>query len=212
MTDDLACAMYLLAHDAAAEGPYDRSRTALLVRASAVVDLALRGVLHEDHGTVAVSGPTTTGSPVLDLALRDAAEGHGWRRLVRGDRLRTLAEVEDQLVRAGILVVTEPGTRRGARRSRLADPSAADAVRARVFTALHGNGPVQDVPAADAALLALASAGRVRTVVSRRDRKVFRDRIDACTSRLAAPAPGLERAVRALPTTMVAAQGGMGGN
>ncbi|MFE5191521.1 GPP34 family phosphoprotein [Streptomyces sp. NPDC056628] len=212
MTDDLACAMYLLAHDEAAEGPYDRSRTALLVRACAVIDLAMRGVLGEDHGTVTVSGAPTAGGPVLDRVLRDAAEGHGWRRLLRGDRRRTLTEVEDQLAGAGVLLVTEPGTRWGARRSRLADPSAADAVRARVLAALHGNGPVRDVPAADAALLALASAGRVPTVVSRRDQKVFRDRIDACTSRLAALAPGLERAVRALPTTMVAAQGGVGGS
>ncbi|MFJ8031810.1 hypothetical protein [Streptomyces sp. NPDC096032] len=78
--------------------------------------------------------------------------------------------------------------------------------------ALHGDGPVQDIPLADAALLALAAAGGVRSVVSRRDRKTFRARIDAGTARLAALAPGLEKTVRALPTTMIAAQGGMGGS
>lgn len=48
--------------------------------------------------------------------------------------------------------------------------------------------------------------------MSRQDQKTFRARIDACTARLAALAPGLEKAVRALPTTMIAAQGGMGGS
>ncbi|MFG2958382.1 hypothetical protein ACGF5O_32265 [Streptomyces sp. NPDC048291] len=68
------------------------------------------------------------------------------------------------------------------------------------------------VLAADAVLLALAAAGRVRTVVSRQDQKTLRARIDACTGRLGTLAPGLEHAVRALPTTMIAAQGGMGGS
>ncbi|MEU2736885.1 GPP34 family phosphoprotein, partial [Streptomyces sp. NPDC007095] len=52
MNHDLACLMYLLAHDDAAEGPYDRSRTELLVRAAALADLALRGRLREDGGTL----------------------------------------------------------------------------------------------------------------------------------------------------------------
>lgn len=78
--------------------------------------------------------------------------------------------------------------------------------------ALHGDSPVREVPAADAVLLALAAAGGVRSVVSRQDQKTFRARIDACTGSLAALAPGLEKAVRALPMTMIAAQGGMGGS
>ncbi|MEU2735960.1 GPP34 family phosphoprotein, partial [Streptomyces sp. NPDC007095] len=57
-----------------------------------------------------------------------------------------------------------------------------------------------------------AAAGGLRSVVSREDQKTFRARIDACTGHLAALAPGLEKAVRALPMTMIAAQGGMGGS
>jgi hypothetical protein len=208
--DDLACLMYLLAHDEGAEGPYDRSRTALLVRAAALTDLALRGRLREDAGTVTVHGTGPTGSPVLDGVLRDAA-GHGWKHLVRRHRRRTLAEVEDRLAAAGVLALTAPRTRSGARRSTVTDHPAALAVRARVRAALHGDGPVAALPAADAALLALAAAGGVRSVVPRRDRSAHRSRVDACTERLGALAPGLEKAVRALPTTMIAARGGMGG-
>ncbi|MFF9113537.1 GPP34 family phosphoprotein [Streptomyces sp. NPDC014805] len=211
MTDDLACAMYLLAHDEAAERPYDRSRTALLVRAAAVVDLAMRGRLEEDRGTVTVSGTAPTGSPVLDRVLRDALAGHSWKHLLRRHRKRTLSDVEDRLTATGVLTVTEPRTRFGARRLSVTEPAVTAALYARVSAALHGNGPVNELPAADAALLALAAAGGIRAVVSRRHRKAFRSRIDACTGTLGALGPGLEQAVRALPTTMIAAQGGMGG-
>ena len=178
--DDLPCLMYLLAHDDAADGPYDRSRTGLLVRAAALVDLALRGRLREDGGAVTVSGTEPTGDPVLDGVLRDAAGGHGWKHLVRRHRKRTLTEVEDRLAAAGLLTshspapLSAPGADRdGPRRDRRAP-------RPRVRGAAR-DGPVQEIPAADAALLALAAAGRIRSVVSRQDRKIFRARIDACT-------------------------------
>jgi hypothetical protein len=209
--DDLARLMYLLAHDDAAEGPYDRSRTELLVRAAALADLASRGLLREDGGTVTVSAAEPTGDPVLDGVLRDAAGGHGWKHLMRRHRARTLTEVEDRLAAAGVLTVREPRTPFRSRRVTLTDPAVPAALHARVSAALHGDGPVREIPAADAALLALAAAGRIRSVVSRRDQKTVRARIDACTSTLGALAPGLEKAVRTLPTTMIAAQGGMGG-
>ncbi|MGW1590187.1 GOLPH3/VPS74 family protein [Streptomyces sp. NPDC002386] len=212
MIDDLPSLMYLLAHDDAAEGPYDRPRTQLLVRAAALVDLAMRGRLGEEDGTVTVSGTEPTGDPVLDGVLREAAAPHGWRHLMRVDRKRTLTRVEDRLAAAGVLGVTEPRTPFGTRRLTVTDRAVPTALRARVSAALHGDGPVGAIPTADAALLALAAAGGVRTVLSRQDRKTYRTRIDACTGTLAALAPGLEKAVRALPTTMIAAQGGMGGS
>nr|WSY55382.1 GPP34 family phosphoprotein [Streptomyces sp. NBC_00886] len=212
MIDDLACLMYLLAHDDGAEGPYDRSRTELLVRAAALVDLASRGRLKETGGTVTVSGTEPVGDPVLDGVLRDAAGRHGWKHLVRRHRKRTLAQVEDRLAAAGLLTLRAPRTRFGTRRSTVTDRAVPAALRTRVSTALHGDGPVTELPATDAALLALAAAGAIRSVVSRRDHKTFRARIDACTGRLGARAPGLEKAVRTLPMTMIAARGGMGGS
>ncbi|MGW6008432.1 GOLPH3/VPS74 family protein [Streptomyces sp. NPDC055210] len=212
MNDDLACLMYLLAHDDAAQGPYNRSRTQRLVRAAALIDLASRGWLVEDAGTVTVSGTEPIGDPVLDGVLRDAAGGHGWKHLVRRHRKRTLTQVEDRLAAAGLLAVKAPRTPFGTRRLTVTDHAVPAALRARVIAVLHADGPVRDIPVADAALLALAAAGGIRSVVSRQDQKMYRARIDACTRRLAALAPGLEKAVRALPTTMIAAQGGMGGS
>ncbi|MFJ1969200.1 GPP34 family phosphoprotein [Streptomyces sp. NPDC087903] len=212
MNDDLACLLYLLAHDDAAEGPYDRSRTQLLVRAAALIDLALRGRLGENGGTVTVSGTEPTGDPVLDRVLRDVAAGLGWKHLMRRHRKQTLIQVEDRLAAAGLLTVKAPRTGFGRRRLSLTDRAVPAALHARLSAALHGDGPVREIPAADAALLALAAVGGIRSVVSRQDHRTFRARIDACTGRLAHLAPGLENAVRALPTTMIAAQGGMGGS
>src|SRR3954454_21582318 len=115
--------MYLLAHDDAAEGPYDRSRTELLVRAAALADLASRGLLREDGGTVTVSAAEPTGDPVLDGVLRDAGSGHGWKHLMRRHRGRTLTEVEDRLAAAGVLSVREPRTPFGSRRVTLWAPA-----------------------------------------------------------------------------------------
>lgn len=204
--------MYLLAHDDAAEGPYDRSRTELLVRAAALTDLASRGRLEETGGTVTVSGTEPVGIPALDCVLRDAAGGHSWKHLIRRHRGRTLTEVEDRLAEAGLLTVKAPRTPFGRRRLTMTDRAVPAALRTRVSTALHGDGPVRDMPLADAVLLALAAAGAVRPVVSRQDQKTFRARIDACTGRLTDLAPGLEKAVRDLPMTMIAAKGGMGGS
>ncbi|MFI6657535.1 GPP34 family phosphoprotein [Streptomyces sp. NPDC050523] len=212
MIDDLPCLMYLLAHDDAADGPYDRPRTQLLLRAAALIDLALRGRLRENDGTATVSGTRPTGNPVLDGMLHDAAGGHGWKHLVRTHRKRTLTEVEDRLAAAGVLTVREPRTPFGTRRLTVTDQEVPAALHARVSAALRGDDAVRDLPAADTALLALAAAGGVRSVVSRQDQKTYRARIDACTGTLAVLAPGLEKAVRHLPTTMIAAQGGMGGS
>jgi hypothetical protein len=213
VNDDLACLMYLLAHDDAAEGPYDRSRTRLLVRAAALVDLASRGRLGEDGGgKVTVSGTEPTGDPVLDGVLRDAAGGHGWKHLLRRHRKQTLIQVEDRLAAAGVLAVKAPRAPFGTRRVTVTDRAVPAALRARVSAALHGDRPVRELPVADAALVALAAAGGIHSVVPRRDHKAFRARIDACTGSLAALAPGLEKAVRTLPTTMIAAKGGMGGS
>ncbi|MCX5049858.1 MULTISPECIES: GOLPH3/VPS74 family protein [unclassified Streptomyces] len=211
MTESLHHRMYLLAYDEEARGPYDRSRTGLLVRTAVLVELALRGRLVETGGgSVAVAGTGSTGDPVLDEMLREAP-GHGWKQLVRRHSGRTLTAVEDQLAALGLLTVESSLLRLGGRRVTVSDPGTLRAVRDRVSAVLHGNAPVAGIPVADAALAALAAAGKNRSVVSRQDARELRDRIDACTGRLGTLAPGLEKTVRGLSMTMIAAQGGMGG-
>lgn len=152
--------MYLLAYDEEARGPYDRSRTGLLVRTAVLVELALRGRLVETGGgSVAVAGTGSTGDPVLDEMLREAP-GHGWKQLVRRHSGRTLTAVEDQLAALGLLTVESSLLRLGGRRVTVSDPGTLRAVRDRVSAVLHGNAPVAGIPVADAALAALAAPTR----------------------------------------------------
>jgi hypothetical protein len=76
---------------------------------------------------------------------------------------------------------------------------------------LHGSQPAGDIDPVDAAIVALAAAGRVPAVVSRQERHEHRQRIEALTSRVGTIAPGVEQAFDGIRTTMIAAQGGMGG-
>ncbi|MEU8928398.1 GPP34 family phosphoprotein [Streptomyces sp. NPDC048409] len=215
MTDALPYRMYLLAHDDSARGPYDRRRTGFLVRAAVLVELALRGHLVPGDGGAVRPAPEAapTGDPVLDEVLREAAgRPHGWKTLVRRHRARTLRAVEDRLAALGSVTVDERGGPFARRRVTVQDPAAVRALTARAAAVLHATGPAAEVDAADAALVVLSAAGHVPSVAPRRDTRAHRARIDALTGRLGAVAPGLEKAVRGLRTTMIAAQGGMGGS
>ncbi|MFF8729110.1 GPP34 family phosphoprotein [Streptomyces sp. NPDC015171] len=214
MTDTLPYRMYLLAYDDSARGPFDRRRTGFLVRAAALVELVLRGRLVETgDGVVRVAAPgPPTGDPVLDEVLREAAGSpHGWKHLIRLHRSRTLAAVEDRLATRGLLAADERGWRFAGRRLAVTDPTDVRALTDHASAVLRGGGPAAEVDVADAALVALCAAGRVPSVVPRRDSRVHRARVDDLTGRLGPLAPGLEKAVRGLHTTMIAAQGGMGG-
>ncbi|MFI5704541.1 GPP34 family phosphoprotein [Streptomyces xanthochromogenes] len=211
MTDTLYGRMYLAAYDTDAGAPYDRTRTGFLLRAALLAELACLGRVADTSGEVAVTDTGSTGDPVLDLVLSRVGEHRRtWKAWVRADRAETLAAVEDRLAALGLVTVAErPAFRRSARRG-VTVRHAADvrALQARLTAVLRGTGPVE---AYDAVVLALGAVGRVRHLVPAPDARAHQGRLDAMTGRLDAIAPGLGRAVRGLPTTMVAAQGGMGG-
>ncbi|MFE3163111.1 GPP34 family phosphoprotein [Streptomyces sp. NPDC059224] len=213
MTDALPYRMYLLAHDGSARGPFDRRRTGFLIRAAVLVELALRGhVVQGDDGAVRVAAAGPAGDPVLDAVLREAADApHGWGALVRRHRGSTLRAVEDRLAADGRVTLDERRGPFSTRRVTVADPAAVQALTGRVSAVLRGGGPVAEAGLADAALVALCAAGGVPSVAPRREARVHRARVDALTGRLGSLAPGLEKAVRGLRTTVIAAQGGMGG-
>ncbi|MFF3155490.1 GPP34 family phosphoprotein [Streptomyces sp. NPDC057910] len=211
MTDTLYGRMYLAAYDTDADALYDRTRAGFLLRAASLAELACLGRLADTSGEVAVADPGSTGDPVLDLVLsRVGAHRRTWKAWVRGDRRETLDAIEDRLAALGLITVEErPAFARAARREvAVRDAAGVRALQARLTALLRGSGPVE---AYDAVVLALAAAGRVRHLVPSADARAHRGRLDAMTGRLDALAPGLGRAVRSLGTTLVAAQGGMGG-
>jgi hypothetical protein len=92
----------------------------------------------------------------------------------------------------------------------LLDDAPAAEAQAHFARVLRDGPAVDDVTSPDAALVALAAAGRVRTVISQADRRRYGDRIAAMTDRLGTTAPGRASAVRGIEMTIVAARGGTG--
>ncbi|MFF4188757.1 GPP34 family phosphoprotein [Streptomyces sp. NPDC001691] len=212
MTQTLYGRMYLAAYDTDAAALYDRTRTGFLLRAAVLAELALLGRVTDGAGDVTVADSGPTGDPVLDDTLAQAgAHRRTWKAWIRADRAETLGAVEDRLAAVGLITVEErPAFVRPARRSvTVRDAAGVRALQDGLAAQLHGAGPLAPH---DAVLLALAAAGGVRHIVSRADARAHRDRLDAAAGRLDALAPALGKAVRGLGTTLVAAQGGMGGS
>ncbi|WP_328308325.1 GPP34 family phosphoprotein [Streptomyces sp. NBC_00442] len=212
MTLSLYGRMYLTAYDTDAGALYDRTRAGFLLRVAVLAELARAGHIADRAGEVVVLDAGPTGDPVLDLALLPlAAHRRTWKVWTRTGRNETLSAVEDRLAALGVITVRERPARfaRPARRDvTVRAPGDVRALQGSLAGVLRAEGPVDPD---DAVLVALASAGGVRHVVSRADAKAREDRVDALTGRLDAVSPSLGRAVRRLGTTLVAAQGGMGG-
>ncbi|MBD0688846.1 GPP34 family phosphoprotein [Streptomyces sp. CBMA123] len=216
MSRGLHLDVYLLAFDTAAQRLQDRPRAGFLLRAAALAELAHRGALGEDTaGRVKVVSGAATGDPVLDALIADVGTApRTWKAWIRRGRDDTLEAAEERLAALGAVTVVDRdpyGPVAPRRPVTVQDPREALDLQARVAELVRGNAPVAAAPFADAALAALAAHGHLRLVLTRQDRRRHAERIHALTHRLAAPAPGLARAVNGLNLTMIAAQGGMGG-
>ncbi|MFJ6217211.1 GPP34 family phosphoprotein [Streptomyces sp. NPDC092296] len=203
MTTALPYRMYLLAYDSAVHGPFNRSRVGCLVRAAAVTELALRGRIVERDGAARVTGSAPTGDPVLDQVLAQTRRpGAGWQHLIRWDRPRTLAAVEDRLASCGLLTVEERRTLVApSRHVVMSDLAVVRALQEHAAAVLRGSDPTDRVPLDDAALVALAAVGEIGPIASCRD-SGHRARVDAIVGRLRELTPGLEQAIRSLRPTM----------
>ncbi|WP_405637388.1 GPP34 family phosphoprotein [Streptomyces sp. NBC_00056] len=213
MTQTLYGRIYLTAYDTPAHDLYDRTRTGFLLRAAVLAELAIRGNLVASHGDVSVAEPGPTGDPVLDLTLDHVArDRRGWKSWIRHDRRETLLAVEDRLVAQGVLAVeAKRSFGRSRREVTVRDASAVTSLQATAAGLLHGTEPAALIAPADAALVALAAVGGIRSVVSRADAHARKERIEELTGRLDSVTPGLGKAIGGLGMTMVAAQGGLGG-
>jgi hypothetical protein len=107
-------------------------------------------------------------------AVRDELEAEGWIR-VRSHR------------RLGLFPVQEVEVR---------DPRVVKDLWGRASSALRGR-PVAHVNSYDAATLALAAAGRLRTVIARGEQRRHRKRIAALTARSGPAVPALRQVLQA---------------
>lgn len=206
--------VYLLAYDLDKGDLYDRTRTAFLTRAGVLAQLALGGHVVERDGEVSSAKLGATGDPALDEALGQIAEHpRSWGALLKHDYKQTLDTTERQLGAIGIVTVDEKKVLGLLPRTHVTvtDQSLVKELQIEAADILHGTGPASDVDPADAAVVVLAAAGLVPSV-SRKETRDHKARIEELTTRLGDAVPGLDKALRGIRMTMIAAQGGMGGS
>ncbi|MGX2993579.1 GOLPH3/VPS74 family protein [Streptomyces sp. JNUCC 64] len=197
----LPARLYLLSWDTTRLRVTGGSQLHHLVRAGALTELAQRGLLVDDGGVARPADPDArTGDAALDGLLELITESvpRKWRSWVTSRARVTLDAVREQLVADGYLGVSRkrvlgvfPSVDHTLERVPVVD-----ALRETARAALLGPGPVEDVPDRDAALVALAVAGEVRTLATARERRAGRERVDALAARTGRVAPALGRVVQ----------------
>jgi Golgi phosphoprotein 3 (GPP34) len=211
--DALPYQTYLMAYDTGRGKLYDRTRTAFLVNAAVLTELAIRGLVGDDHGAPRVLSAQPTGDAVLDdLLTRITAKRRTWKSWLRHRYHPTLALTERELAAAGVLTVTD--RRFGRREVTVLDPAQVKALQDEVAAVLSNGRPVTADGAAvrGVALGLLAVTGAVRPVRLARGPGRGGGHVDELAASLDATASPMGRIIPSLRMTMVAAQGGMGGS
>ncbi|MDF3302132.1 GOLPH3/VPS74 family protein [Streptomyces tropicalis] len=206
----LPARLYLLAWDTGRMRVTGTAHLHHLVRAGALTELAQRGLLVDDDGVATpVDLDARTGDAVLDglLDLVRESRPRRWKTWVTLRARSTLVAVREQLAAEGFL-------RAERRRVLGVFPSVeyrperaavVDALREEARRVLQGPLPVAEVSDRDAAVVALAAAAGLRTLVPGRERRRHKERIEALTERSGAAAPALRRVVREVRMAMAAA-------
>ncbi|MFI2608714.1 GPP34 family phosphoprotein [Kitasatospora sp. NPDC018619] len=179
--------LYLLAYDPRRARTTQHSSLNLLLQAAALTELLRRGLLHEDGRKAVARARDGAAVAGLDpysahlLAQIRGARPHSWSawigRARSTGRDQPIRRVRDGLAEAGRITL-RPHRVAGlfpATVVTLDDPAVRTALAARVTGALTG--PLSRVDPADAALTALVAAGKLRTVLSSRERREHRGRI-----------------------------------
>ncbi|NUR01190.1 MAG: GPP34 family phosphoprotein [Streptomyces sp.] len=205
----LPARLYLLAWDTHTAEVTAASRLHHLVRAGALTELAQRGLLVDEDGIATPADmDSLTGDAVLDglLELVRESRPHRWQTWVTLHARVTLDAVREQLTAEGCL---------RAERKRvlglfpsvehvLARADVVDALRAGARQVLEGPVPVAEVSDRDAAVVALAAAAELPTLVPGKDRKRLHARVAELTERSGAAAPALRKVVTEVHTAVTA--------
>jgi hypothetical protein len=201
--------LYLLAWDTGRNRITGAPDLQLAVRACALAELAQRGLVSDVDGIVTPVFGARTGEPVLDslLELIEESRPRKWRGWITHKARDTRAVVRDELVSGGYLRAerTRVFGIFPSRRYELERAGYVEVLHAEALAVLHGPMPVSEVPEGDAALVVCAATGKLRGVVSGKDRRRYGDRLDELTDRSGAPAPGLPEVMRVLRKALASA-------
>ncbi|MFI6334174.1 GPP34 family phosphoprotein [Streptomyces sp. NPDC050535] len=204
----LPARLYLLSWDTAKLKVTGATHLHHLVRAGALTELAQRGLLSDVEGIATPVDPDAhTGDLVLDglLELIEESRPRKWKAWVTLRARVTLDAVRAQLAAEGYLRAEKkrvlglfPSVE-----YELDRVSAVDALREDARRVLAGPEPVADVSERAAAVVALAAAAELRTLMSGKDRKLHKDRIERLTERSGAAAPALKKVIQEVRTAMI---------
>ncbi len=193
----------LLAYDTRRRRLRGRTQLGHLLRAAALTDLLLRGLVADDRGKVVTGRPADPlDDPVLGAVLRQVAESRprSWSHWVRSGQRPLRRAVREQLEEGGWIQVEQrrvlgifPASRIAVRDTRVLRRLAAIVGRT-----LGAGLPAARVDPADAALVALAAAGELSTAVSRRQRREHRQRIASLGERAGPAVPALRKVLQQL--------------
>jgi hypothetical protein len=203
MTLRLPHLMYLLSYEPAKDRMDINSAVVRgpLLRAAAVADLCLTGLLEERDGRAARMDASVPAA--LDPFLREVLDDvppdrpRPWSGLVDQHWHKAEGTARDQLAAAGVITVERRRILRmfPSTRIQVADLEAVRVVRDRVREPVIGGADPAAVPIEDAALGVLAMDGHVATVFWRRELRANRSRARALTDRVDRELPGLRKAL-----------------
>jgi hypothetical protein len=197
LPDSLPARMYLLAYDLNKQRlAMNRAHLGYLLRAAALTELFLDGRLTEERRR---PKPDTPGDdPYGVVAQISASRPRSWQYWVRKDSKAMVRTIQDELARDGYITVrrrkvlglfpTQQVTVR--------DPRVVKALWGGASSALRGR-PVAHVNSYDAAAVALAAAGELKTVLPGRDRRRHKRRIQELTARSGPAAPAVRKVLNA---------------
>ena len=194
LPESLPGRMYLLAYDTEKNRITSRSQLGLVLRAAALTELYLTERLADDGGKARVAGGGPIGDPLLDDLVQQIAahRPRPWHRWIGRQEHGTVRTVREQLEAAHCLKVEHRAILpdRVELRDRRAVKQYADEVRAALRR------PAARAEPRTAAVLALAARGEIKTVVSRRDRREHRGRLNELAVYTGPVADALRKALR----------------
>ncbi|MFG2091512.1 GPP34 family phosphoprotein [Spirillospora sp. NPDC048824] len=194
--ESLPARMYLLAYDLKKHrmskgGP----QLGYVLRAAALTELYLDGRLGEERRKPV---PGTPGEdPYGVLAQIAGSRPRSWQHWVHKDGKAMVVKVRDELVRDGWIRV-RPRRRLGlfpGQEVTVKDPRVVKSLWGGASSALRGR-PVAHVNSYDAAAVALAAAGGLKTVLPGADRRRHRRRIEELTARTGPAATAVRKVIR----------------
>ncbi|WP_432928980.1 GOLPH3/VPS74 family protein [Microbispora sp. CA-135349] len=194
----LTAQLYLLAYDPRKERVVTNHRFPYLLRAAALTDLLLIGRIADDGGKVRVVSEDRVADPVLDGLLHQLAQSgpRPWRHWIGKDGRATVRAVRDELEK-GRWIRVEPHRPLlifTVNHVRVRDTRVVKRLATRVSGALTG--PVSRVGDREAALVGLAAAGELGTVLPRARRRAHKQRIAQLAERGGPVAPALRKIIQ----------------